>query len=213
MATYTRLATASSDINMSAFRQVLEDSGLFTSVVRNGSYDIECYIGTDLFIDFYAINDGRVGKVTVYTEGGTLTGVNNKATWFMDAYQCSGGLCIICRNNRIVITKNQNDETVILCGDVTTATADAPITTTMATIYGLKYSDAVAPIPYTTNLTLARQTVLMPVCTAADQTTVSYTELAKFAAYSEYRTVGNILYNNRRYFFDGYFAVEDDLEE
>lgn len=211
MATYTRIAT-SSEISMGTFRDVLEGSGLFTSVRRDGYYDIECYIGEHKFLNFHAENTGAIAGLSIYTEGGNIAGTNNKAHWPLDAWQCSGGLALICKNDRIVLTKNQNDETVVICGNILTSTSDAPISTTMATIYGCKYSDPVAPIPYTTNLTLAKQTVLIPVCTTADQTSVSYTEHAKFAAYSEHRTVAPIMYNNRRYFFDGYFAIEDELE-
>jgi hypothetical protein len=209
MATYTRIATANGDISASSFRTVLEDSGLFTTVERDGYYDINCYIGENKFINFQFENSGHTGKTTVYTQGGTVTGSASKGHWYMDAYQCSGGLIIICKENRIVLTTNQDGETVIICGNITSSTTT--IDTIMATMYAMKYTDAVTPIPYTTNQVLAKQTMLMPVCTSADPSSVSYTEKAKFATYAEYRTVGNIYYNGIRYFYDGYFAVEDEL--
>ena len=79
----------------------------------------------------------------------------------------------------------------------------------MATIGAIAYTDASTFANYKVNTNTSSQTLLIPICSCAAFDTESYTTTVLLSAYKQFTTVGFLTYNNKRYFFDGYFATED----
>lgn len=79
----------------------------------------------------------------------------------------------------------------------------------METIGAIAYTDASTFENYKVNTNTSSHTLLIPICSCAAFDTESYTTTVLIAAYKQFTTVGFLTYNNKRYLFDGYFAIED----
>ena len=215
MARYTYI-----DGNLSRLAGVLNDSGYFDSVTYTGdpSYAISCTInGSTVYwhkglgtssdinqhynIKVYGVTASFISNVTAQADN------QRRAYYPVAVYECSGGIAIVCTNGRIVITKNQRGETTLAFN--TTYTGTTP-DGNMATIGTIAYTDTSTFANYKVNTNISSQTLLIPLCSCAAFDTESYTPTVLIAAYKQFTTVGFMVYNNKRYFFDGYFAIEDE---
>lgn len=195
--------------DMTVFKNVLEASGYFDTVTIENNV-ITCKVDTQTVFVFgyrYTVTTAdfayfNVYGVTASFQSGNYAPADMKP---MYAYKCSGGLCIVLPDNRIVITKNQNDDVTVIFGSGSTA----GIAGRMATIGAIAATDGGTYSDKTINQNLSSQTQLIHVCTCAAFDTVSFTENVKLASEKQFNTFGFITYDNKRYLFDGYFATED----
>lgn len=210
--------------HMSDLADILDESGYFDTVTYDSVNNIlECSIdGNTVF--WYkgranydssgsAISINTAYNIKVY--GVTPSFVSDVGssssnpvwTYFpSQVYECSGGIAIVCSYGRIVITKNQRGETTVIFN---TGTSMSSTNEAMATIGAIAYTDASTFANYKMNTNISSQTLLVPICSCAAFDTESYTTTALLSAYKQFTTIGFLTYNNKRYFFDGYFATED----
>lgn len=137
------------------------------------------------------------------------------------AYVCEKGISIICSRARILITKTNNNKTTVAFGNATpgtesTSTGIAVKTAAvMSEICCIADGDEDTFKPLTNNVTgstydrLFNQTLIIPIPTQAGFGTVSYTNHAGLILLPQTRDICNFTYDNKRYFSDGYFAIED----
>lgn len=223
MATYTYI-----NGDLSALADILDESGYFDTVTYNGNtgdlstqYSITCTInGNTVFWYQGRANYDSSGSATsinvsynIKVYGVTPSFVSNtgsvSATWTYfpsQVYECSGGIAIVCSYGRIVITKNQRGETTVIFN---TGTSSSSTNEAMATVGAIAYTDRNTFATYKMNTNISSQTLLVPICSCAEFDTESYTTTALLSAYKQFTTIGFLTYNNKRYFFDGYFAIED----
>lgn len=196
--------------SLSALADILEESGYFDTVTYDSVNDVlECSIdGNTVFR--YAM--GTYGYV-IYVCGiiasfqSAIGASTYRLTYYPNyVYECTGGISIVCGYGRIVITKNQRDETTVIFN---TGRSSSSTNEAMATIGAIAYTDSSTFENYKVNTNTSSQTLLIPICSCAAFDTESYTTTVLIAAYKQFTTVGFLTYNNKRYFFDGYFATED----
>ena len=163
----------------------------------NTVFHIEKYSNVTTTIKVYGITPS-------FTSG---TAGDYQYAYYVNAvYECSGGISIVCSRGRIVITKNQRGETMIVFNSVYNG---ASLAENMVTIGAIAYTDSSTYADYKVNTNTSSQTLLIPICSCAAFDTESYTTTVLLSAYKQFTTVGFLTYNNKRYFFDGYFATED----
>lgn len=218
MATYTNV-----NKNMNTLKTMLENSGYFDQVTlgqeTSGSYTydtVNCYIGENIFLKIGKNGSGSSARclfVVHYNNTTVNPSSNSYSSVFLPnaAYQCSGGLVLITDSDRIIITKNQNNDITVIWGSANATSTSTD--TVMAMICAIAVSDTGVLTMATTNLTPFRQTILVPICTCSSFDVVSYTPTVMLAVYKQHTAIGHILYNNKRYFYDGYFATEDEEED
>lgn len=208
--------------DFSKLKTVLENSGFFDSVeldnfyissasltglicgneekqgfFKYGKNNINCY--------GYIVNEGAAAA-PAYLDGKT-----NDTFFPVASYATSYGVLIICQRSRILITRNQNGKTVVAVGCNAPAASDLSSTVddVMSNILAAaETDDAPGGGACTLNTTIGYQTYIMPICTFSS--TLSYTDKAGLLAYKQNTVIGNILYNGKRYFSDGYFVIEDE---
>ena len=209
MATYTYI-----NGDLSALADILEDSGYFDTVTydaQGGNYVITCKIGTQTVFEFKKIISNQYYDINVYgvVPSFTTSVSGNTASVYRPTatYECSGGISIVCGYGRVVITKNQRGETMVVFNS--TYSSQSSTAENMATIGAIAYTDASTFANYKVNTNTSSQTLLIPICSCAAFDTESYTTTVLLSAYKQFTTVGFLTYNNKRYFFDGYFATED----
>ena len=209
MATYTYI-----NGDLSALADILEDSGYFDTVTygaAGGNYILTCKIGTQTVFVFNKIISNAYYNIEVYgvTPSFTSSVNGNTASVYRPTatYECSGGIAIVCGYGRVVITKNQRGETMVVFNS--TYSSQSSTADNMATIGAIAYTDASTFANYKVNTNTSSQTLLIPICSCAAFDTESYTTTVLLSAYKQFTTVGFLTYNNKRYFFDGYFATED----
>lgn len=214
MAKYTYINS-----NLSTLADVLDDSGYFDTVTYGtvtGGSGVICKIGTQtVFVLSYTSNAyydikvyGVVPSFTTSVNGNAANVYRPTAT-----YECSGGIAIVCGYGRIVITKNQRGETMLIFNSAdTTSTSPSSqtVVANMATIGAIAYTDRGTFYHFKMNTNLGNQTQLIPICSCSGFDEKSYTETALVSTYKQYSSIGFIVYNNKRYFYDGYFAIEDE---
>lgn len=227
MATYTYI-----NGDLSKLKTVLENSGYFDSV-ETGKVDwqsstnsgLRCIInGTAVFqigigtIVYAQVGHGNVwslvvigngvstGYTGIFTTNADSTTMNNYKP--IEAYQAANGLVIICDAGHILITKNQNGDTVIVYGSGYQTSSKNTANDVMKTVVALSNTDTLVPRSATVNLTAFGQTLLIPICTCSS--IASYTDKAFFMFYRQYNITGYIQYGGKRYFTDGFYAVEDE---
>lgn len=137
------------------------------------------------------------------------------------AYVCEKGVSIVCARGRILITKTNNGKTAVAFGAYTPGTtspsAGVPQKTAhvMSDICCIADGDEDTYKPLTNNVKnstydrLFNQTLIIPIPTQPAFGTVSYTNHAGLILLPQTRDICNFTYNNKRYFSDGYFAIED----
>lgn len=207
--------------DLSALADILNDSGYFDSVVyteTSPNYTITCKIGTKTVFTWagqyngagstasYSYNIAVYGDTPSFVS--SVSGVSYNAYLPSAVYECSGGIAIYCWYGRVVITKNQRGETMV----VFNSTYDSSNSTVsnMATIGAIAYTDRGTYYNFKMNTNTCNQTQLIPICSCSGFDEKSYTETALAATYKQYSSIGFIVYNNKRYFYDGYFAIEDE---
>ena len=204
--------------SLSALADILEDSGYFDTVTYGSvtsGYAVTCKIGTQtVFYISYTSNQYYDIKVYGVTPSFTSSVNGNMANVYRPSatYECSGGIAIVCGYGRIVITKNQRGETLLIFNTADTSStsqSSQTVAANMATIGAIAYTDASTFANYKVNTNTSSHTLLIPICSCAAFDTESYTTTVLIAAYKQFTTVGFLTYNNKRYFFDGYFATED----
>lgn len=224
MAKYTYINGHLSDL-----ADILDESGYFDTVTYNGNtgsastnYSITCTINGNTVFWYQGLanysSSGSADSInTAYNikvYGVTPSFVSNiggssSAAWTYfpsKVYECSGGIAIVCSYGRIVITKNQRGETTVIFN---TGTSSSSTNEAMATIGTIAYTDRSTFAAYKVNTNVQSQTELIRLCSCAEFDTESYTTTVQLSAYKQFTTIGHLTYNNKRYFFDGYFAVED----
>ena len=227
MATYTHV-----DGDLQTLANILDASGYFDQggvIYTPGSSfgyitcvkgDLTCKLGGDLGEGLVASawQIKASGLVTTYTRNVSASSNNTNDYKPLDVYVCSGGISIVCKCGRIAIGKTNNNETVVVFGDnlANQSGSDAERTAaTMSTICAIAESDSESYkylISNTNIVTYDRrhpQTYLIPVPTNGSPEKVSYTPSVMLLWLAQTRDICHFSYNNKRYFSDGYFAIED----
>jgi hypothetical protein len=209
--------------DLSALADILDESGYFDTVTYSSStYSITCTInGNTVFWYQGRANYDSSGSASsintaynIKVYGVTPSFVSNISsssnlawTYFPSkVYECSGGIAIVCSYGRIVITKNQRGETTVIFN---TGTSSSSTNEAMATVGAIAYTDRSTFATCKVNTNISSQTLLVQICSCAEFDTESFTEAVQLSAYKQFTTIGFLTYNNKRYFFDGYFAIED----
>lgn len=229
MATYTYI-----NGDLSKLKTVLENSGYFDSV-ETGNVDVQssttsglrCGIGGENVFQIGIGNviyaqvghssvwslvvkgDGVTASYTgIFTSGADNTTRGNYKP--IEAYLANNGLIIVCVAGRILITKNQRGETVVVCGFGYQTTSVNTANDVMKNIVAVASTDTLSIKSAGANVATFGQTLLIPICT--NSYGASYTDKAYWLAYKQYSEIGYIQYNGKRYFTDGFFAIEDEEE-
>lgn len=227
MATYTHV-----DGNLQTLANILDASGYFdqggvtyTSLSDFGY--ITCTKGDLTFKLGGDLGEGLVasawqikasGLVTTYTRSVSAASTNTNDYKPIDVYVCSGGISIICKCGRIAIGNTNNNETAVMFGaDIASVSgSDAERTAqSMAYLCAIAESDSESFKSLINNTNKERhayrypQTYLIPVPTHGSPENASYTPSVMLLWLAQTRDVCHFSYNNKRYFSDGYFAIED----
>lgn len=158
------------------------------------------------------------GLVTTYTRNVSAASVNTNDYKPLDVYVCSGGISIICKCGRIVIGNTNNNETAVAFGGDLASQSGSNIERTaqvMSTICAISESDSGSYKQLLNNTSQSlydrtySQTYLIPVPTNGSPEKVSYTPSVMLLWLAQTRDICHFSYNNKRYFSDGYFAIED----
>ena len=136
----------------------------------------------------------------------------------IDVYVCSGGISIVCKCGRIVIGKTNNNETAVAFGGDLASQSGSNVERTaqvMSTVCAISESDSGSYKQLLNNTGQSlyvrsySQTYLVPVPTHGSPEKASYTPSVMLLWLAQTRDVCHFAYNNKRYFSDGYFAIED----
>lgn len=139
----------------------------------------------------------------------------------LHAYVCEKGISIETARARILITKTNNGKTAVAFGDSTPGTSSSSegiakkTAAVMNTICAIADGDGDDYKFFINNCynniydRLFNQTLIIPIPTQAGFGAVSYTDHAGLILLPQTRDICNFSYNNKRYFSDGYFAIED----
>ena len=224
--------------NKNTLKTLLESSGYFDSVAiddvsytadgQTGTYNgVSCSIDDVLVLHIGAfhtsIGGGNYADVwsvfinqsqTTHFEYGHTTSGSYQYNVYrpQKAYKTTNGILIVCDTGRILITKNQNGKVVIACGVYKpTGNQWNESDYVMGRIAAIAVTDDIPFVEHEIDTTnFAPQTLPVPICTCASAP--SYTDKAGLLEYRQYNVIGNFQYDNKRYFTDGYFAVEDEEE-
>lgn len=227
MATYTHV-----DGDLQTLANILNNSGYFDQggvTYTSGSNFgyITCVKGYLTFKLGEGLGEGLAsnawlikasGLVTTYTR--SVGGYNIKDYKPIDVYVCSGGISIICKSGRIAIGKTNNNETAVTFGadpaDFNISPENERIAQTMAYVCAIAESDSETYYRSIINNTNREryalrdpQTYLIPIPTHGSPEKTSYLPSAMLVWLAQTRDVCHFAYNNKRYFSDGYFAIED----
>ena len=230
MATYTHI-----DGNLQTLANILNNSGYFdqggvtytptpgssfgyiTCVKGDLTFKLGGDLGEDLVTGVWQIKAS--GLVTTYTRSGNALDYNRYDYKPLDVYVCSGGISIICNCGRIAIGKTNNNETAVIFGadraNFNISPENERIAQTMAYVCAIAESDSESFKSLINNTNKERyawrhpQTYLIPVPTNGSPEKVSYTPSIMLLWLAQTRDVCHFSYNNKRYFSDGYFAIED----
>lgn len=235
MAEYTVL---NGDLDI--LKNVLENSGYFTTVTKvNGSSfgRIEAVKGDLVFKFGEGIASSGASSWGVFVSGKVTsarrTPENTGSAYdgHLDyeprgVYKCAGGISIICLSGRITITKTNNDETAIAFGSRVAMIKLQDWSYRLE--YNMAFIECIAESDDGTNNTFINnvngtgdgaylyrrysQTLLVPLITQSHTGKSSYLTKTKVLLYAQSRDVCNTQYNGKRYFSDGYFAIEDPEE-
>lgn len=216
--------------DLSALKTVLEESGYFDSVTLDSSGTIgtlTCEIGDLIFYfgDGFPGGDAYSGRWGIYvksTETEFCWSAKNDATFAdymypVTAYICSGGISIKCKRGRIVISETNNGKTAVIFPENHTnnGTDEQKTEATMGSVAAIADGDTdsfkflMNNCNYYTAGRRYTQTYLVPIPTNPAVGTVSYTPTVALLYLPQTRDVCNFAYNSKRYFSDGYFAIED----
>lgn len=222
------------DGSLAALKDVLDQTDYFDEVSINtvtseDNGDIMCMSGDLAFrlggyiggSGNWAIGAGIVGSaVTTYTRD-SHDYYNNSDYRPSVAYVCEKGISVFCDRGRILITKNNSGKTVVAFGESQPGqTISDPAERTaavMGTIAAFADGDSDSYKYIINNCNaytyqsrrLFNQTLVIPIPTQAGFGTVSYTNSAGLLFLPQTLDVCNFTYNGKRYFSDGYFAIED----
>lgn len=218
------MITTRLNASIDALKTVIEESGYFDSVekktnetIAGESYTvINCYVGAMLFLRLgwkggsasgyarvTAFFNGGENSVTAYTV--TMSGVFSPSY----AYQCANGLCLQFSYYRVYITKNQNGDVVAVFGG---SMANQNTDNNMSTYNSIAVTDGGFGITYRVTIDTTNQTLPVPVCTCPALGQVSFTPKLLVLNSKQSTSIGFFQYNGKRYFTDGYFAIEDEEE-
>lgn len=223
------------DGSLAALKAVLDQTDYFDEVTLNTVASKEnsvilCMSGGLAFrlggdnrsASYWVIGAGIVGSaVTTYTRDGNTSYGNHMDYRPSVAYVCEKGISVFCDRGRILFTKNNNGKTVVAFGENDPAKPiNDPAEKTaavMGTICAIADGDAdtykflinnCSAYTYT-HRRVFNQTFIVPIPTQAGFGTVSYTDHAGLLLLPQTLDVCNFTYNGKRYFSDGYFAIED----
>lgn len=233
--------------NPQILRQVLEDSGYFDSVkletesgdafikydsksyhnlitctAASGEHTAELRIGQLEYIshrDSFDIRFENTNGIKERWYNGEKSSNNTLRTVLfpVESYQCEGGLAIVMTNARMLITKSNLGEVVVVLTTsnmkLDSASSGLTVDTVAQQITPYATSDIPPVLNCPTNVAVGTQTLLIPICTNANFDKPSYTVTAFWQAYKQYKNIGYLIYNGKRYFSDGYFAIEDTEAE
>ncbi len=217
--------------DFSILKTVLTNSGYFTSV-EDGSFeagvdpnrwtynhalicsadDVSGFFkygwmlhgGFNVNIYGFAVNQGRTPSFELVA---SYQGDMDDDYFPIATYETAHGLIIVCTRARILITKNQNGKTVVVTGANQPKSSESSTDYIMGAISAIATTDDTELAAFPMQTAIEGQTLLVPICTQSS--TVSYTDKAALLAHKQYAVIGDILYGGKRYFTDGYFAIED----
>lgn len=216
--------------DLSALKTVLEDSGYFDTVTVESTGGVGKLTAVKNDLTFY-LGDGFGAGASSGRWGVKAQSVGTEYCWSPAednryaticrpdiAYICSGGISIKCRIGRIVITKTNNGKTAVLFPEnhEYNGTDEQLSDSTNATIAAIAEGDTDTFKYFRNNCSYAtggrrfNQTYLVPIPTNAGMGTRSYTSQAALLFLPQTRDHCNFTYNNKRYFSDGYYAIEDE---
>lgn len=223
------------DGSLAALKAVLDQTDYFDEVTLNtvtsqGNGDILCMSGDLAFrlggygrnVNGWTVGAGSVQyQSTTYTRDPT-TDYGNQADYRPAvAYVCEKGISVFCDRGRILFTKSNNGKTVVAFGEqipnITTNDPAEKTAAVMGTICAIADGDSDTYKFFINNCSaytyqnrrLFNQTFIIPIPTQAGFGTVSYTDHAGLLLLPQTLDVCNFPYNGKRYFSDGYFAIED----
>lgn len=137
------------------------------------------------------------------------------------AYVCEKGISIETARARILITKTNNGKTAVAFGESEPGTISShegiakKTAAVMNTICAIADGDGDTYKFFINNCynliynRLFNQTLIIPIPTQAGFGVTSYTDHAGLILLPQTRDICHFTYNNKRYFSDGYFAIED----
>ena len=221
--------------NKNTLKTLLESSGYFDSVTIDdvsysaggvtGTYNgasckiddvlvlhIGAYytsIGGGSYVDAWSVFINQ-SQITHFEYGNTTDGSYQYNVYRpQKAYKTQNGILIVCDTGRILITKNQNGKVVVACGAYKpTGNQWNESEYVMGKIAAIAVTDDVPFVEHEIDTSnLASQTLTVPICTCSS--TPSYTDKAGVFEYRQYDVIGNFQHDNKRYFTDGYFVIED----
>lgn len=227
MATYTHvdgdLQTLANILNSSGYFDTngvtytsLDNFGYITCVKGDLTFKLGEALGESLTYNSWQIKAS--GLVTTYTRSVDAASYNTNDYKPLDVYVCSGGISIICKCGRIAIGKTNNNETAVIFGadPANMSGSDSERTAqSMAYVCAIAESDSESFKSLINNTNKERyayrhpQTYLIPVPTNGSPEKTSYLPSAMLVWLAQTRDVCHFSYNNKRYFSDGYFAIED----
>lgn len=190
--------------------------GYITCVKGNLTFKLGETLGESFAANAWCVS--LSSAVTSYTRNVSASSVNTNDYKPIDVYVCSGGISIVCKCGRIAIGNTNNNETAVMFGDnaANQSGSDAERTAqTMCAICAIAESDSES-YKYLLNNTAQDiynrtypQTYLVPAPTHGSSEKASYTPSVMLVWLAQTRDVCHFSYNNKRYFSDGYFAIED----
>lgn len=219
------------DGSLSALTDALSGTGYFDTVVytpdSTGPGTIRCTKGSLVF-QIGIMSTGRNGY-SISLSNGLATGQRITSDILsdtdykpIDMYVCSGGISIVCQRGRIAIGKTVNGDTAVAFGSGISGSGDTDTkkrtATSMSTLYSIAESDGPDINNFWNNTSgnvaerLYKQTYLIPMPTLGSHEKASYLPKIMLVWLPQTRDICNFTYNDKRYFSDGYFAIEDPLE-
>lgn len=224
--------------DLGVLKTVLENSGYFDTVRKvdgvnfgrieatkgNLTFKLGASIDSEAFDDTWYVYASGLQTSALRDLGGT----SGSYYGFLDyepvgVYECAGGLSIICSAGRIAIGKTNNDETAVMFGSYI---ADAYVKDLALRLEGnMRFIEAISESDDGVNNAFGNniddtqrgaylsrrysQTLLIPVLTQSHIGKASYLTKVQVILYPQTRDTVNFVYNGKRYFSDGYFAIED----
>lgn len=187
-----------------------------------GIYYLTCTSG-NLIFKIGGFNDAS--QWNIYAKSGISehdrgTSGGDGQDYYVDSvYECERGISIVCRSARILICKNNRGKTMVAFGESEPRTAYNTLSektaAVMNTICAIADGDNDTYKFFINNTYAAiydrefNQTLPISIPTQAGYGETSFSVGAKLLLLPQSRGIGSFLYDGKKYFSDGYFAIED----
>lgn len=203
---------------------ILQNSGYFDSVEQTQTssiYYLTCISGN---LTFKIGGFSSEYQWNIYAKSGIAeyereTVSSDDSDYRVDSvYECEKGISIVCQSARILICKNNRGKTVVAFG-ASKPNASLPIkektAAVMNTICAIADGDDDTYKFFINNTYAAiydrvfNQTLPISIPTQAGYGETSFSVGAKLLLLPQSREIGSFSYDGKKYFSDGYFAIED----